>query len=687
MLGKSSTAAAAVLSLFASQADAYWRMSCPGTVFSGRVDPIVTPNGVASHTHIVLGGNGFAPDMDYASTQKSTCTSCSIKGDLSNYWTPMLYYRNKNGTVTSVPVAGGSGGTVYYQQRAYYGNNKTISAFPEGFRMLAGSPDNRLVDITNTTQEAVTFACLGGNVAEGQLLPKVPCPDGLRAQVYFPQCWDGKNLDSANHKDHMAYPDNYNGGNCPDSHPVPTMGLFYEFLYSTADFEWWTPSDADQPFVLSNGDTTGRGFHGDFVNGWDVAILQNGINKKTSLDAGCAGDVLCDGIFEYPDVYGKDCTLPQLVDEPIFGTLDKLPGCNKISATAPDTKDTSCTAPSTLAVQTQNVYTDVTSQGWKYLGCGNDTYGNNALPTKIADTKNMTVQTCVKQCGDAKYKYAGLEYSSQCFCGNDLPQRATPVVGINGECNMPCSGDSTQTCGAGSRLSLYQSCAGGDCTNAFVGFVGEIGSLANNAGSGNGTSASSGTKSSSGSSPSSAPSSAAASAPASSAKSAAATSAAATSVKAPKAAATSVAANNAAATSAAASAGPISTGSSSSSTSNTTLPSGWTAAGCYSDSLSSRALTGETFAWWGEKITTSNCAAHCAEKGFSLAGTEYGGQCFCGNELNSSTKQADSDCNMACDGDSTQMCGGSLRLSVISSKVMSRRAKALAMHKRGAHQH
>ena len=102
----------AVVTTLASSVDAYWRMSCPGTLLEGRLDPIVTPGKVSGHTHVILGGNGFTPDMNYDSTQKSTCTSCTIKGDMSNYWIPKLYYHAQNGSFVDVPV---QGGTVYYQ--------------------------------------------------------------------------------------------------------------------------------------------------------------------------------------------------------------------------------------------------------------------------------------------------------------------------------------------------------------------------------------------------------------------------------------------------------------------------------------------------------------------------------------------------------------------------------------------
>ena len=113
MLSKSlKPLAAALAASLVPTAEAYWRMDCPGTLIEGRLDPIVTPGKVSGHTHVILGGNGFTPDMNYESTQKSTCTSCSIKGDMSNYWIPKLYYHAQNGSFVDVPV---SGGTVYYQ--------------------------------------------------------------------------------------------------------------------------------------------------------------------------------------------------------------------------------------------------------------------------------------------------------------------------------------------------------------------------------------------------------------------------------------------------------------------------------------------------------------------------------------------------------------------------------------------
>lgn len=63
-------------------------------------------------------------------------------------------------------------------------------------------------------------------------------------------------------------------------------------------------------------------------------------------------------------------------------------------------------------------------------------------------------------------------------------------------------------------------------------------------------------------------------------------------------------------------------------------------------------------------MTSTGCASHCASKGFAIAGTENGGQCFCGNELIDSRPASAGVCNIRCKGDAGQTCGGKAALSV-----------------------
>ena len=92
------------------------------------------------------------------------------------------------------------------------------------------------------------------------------------------------------------------------------------------------------------------------------------------------------------------------------------------------------------------------------------------------------------------------------------------------------------------------------------------------------------------------------------------------------------------------------------------LPSGWTYSGCFSDNIDPRSL-GTQGEWWGEAITSTGCVKYCSSIGKAIAGTEHGGQCFCGNELKQS-KPANGGCNMPCAGDGGQICGGSGNLSI-----------------------
>ncbi|OBT89611.1 hypothetical protein VE02_01762 [Pseudogymnoascus sp. 03VT05] len=322
---RSTTTSALVAALLAiAPADAFWRLPCRAPLLYERADPIVNPGTTSAHSHTIMGGNGFSNDMTYADTQASTCSSCTVTKDFSNYWVPNLYYKGPDGSFTSVDQVGGA--LIYYLQRAdpldpEY--DQGLLAFPEGFRMLAGDP--MLRSFTNTLeQRAISFACLGTNTKETNEIPNINCPNGLRAQVFFPSCWDGKNLDSPDHKSHMAYPDRVDNGVCPQSHPKRFISLFYEVV-------WDTPKFADKfvngkhPFVFSNGDETGYGYHGDFVNGWDVPTLQKAVTECTNL-SGVVED--CPVFQFFDDAKVDTCKITPTISEKVQGKLAALPGCN-----------------------------------------------------------------------------------------------------------------------------------------------------------------------------------------------------------------------------------------------------------------------------------------------------------------------------------------------------------------------
>jgi hypothetical protein len=91
---------------------------------------------------------------------------------------------------------------------------------------------------------------------------------------------------------------------------------------------------------------------------------------------------------------------------------------------------------------------------------------------------------------------------------------------------------------------------------------------------------------------------------------------------------------------------------------------GFKYAGCFKDS-ENRVLSGEIRPNLGS-MSNDKCVSYCQKAGFPVAGTEYGGQCYCGNEIVGSERLSDSSCDMACEDAASDVCGGGWALTVYS---------------------
>lgn len=100
------------LGLWALPAQAFFILPCAQPVVVERADPIVDAGKLSDHVHTVMGGNGFNFSMDYEQARASSCSTCKVTQDLSNYWIPNLYYQREDGKFEDVPQAGGM--LVYY---------------------------------------------------------------------------------------------------------------------------------------------------------------------------------------------------------------------------------------------------------------------------------------------------------------------------------------------------------------------------------------------------------------------------------------------------------------------------------------------------------------------------------------------------------------------------------------------
>ena len=210
-------------------------------------DPIVFPGQPGlSHQHTFVGNRTTNASSSFGSL-RSSATTCMRSDDTAAYWVPALY----QGTTEVLPVAA----TVYYRR----GTVAEVSPFPNNMRMIAGD-----AKATSPQDMRVTFWSCG--VASGvQRSTDVPtCPDTrgsfLRLHIRFPECWDGRRLDSADHKSHMAYATR---AGCPSTHPVEVPQITQIYRY---------PSRGGDGFALASGGVYSA--HADFLNAWKPGALR-----------------------------------------------------------------------------------------------------------------------------------------------------------------------------------------------------------------------------------------------------------------------------------------------------------------------------------------------------------------------------------------------------------------------------
>ncbi|KAG8968051.1 hypothetical protein FRC05_001684 [Tulasnella sp. 425] len=190
---------AAILASLASVevANAWFRLPCATPLVQERVDPIISPGQISQHLHSLHGGNSISMNLTYNSARASTCTSCAVTQDLSNYWTPTLYFKDPTtGLFEKVP---NGGLLVYYQNRGSgdVANGGTgLKAFPPGFRMLSGDATKRsklytegLGTQAELAERAIKSTCLryGTNNSGYDFygFPTTDCEAGLNARLHM----------------------------------------------------------------------------------------------------------------------------------------------------------------------------------------------------------------------------------------------------------------------------------------------------------------------------------------------------------------------------------------------------------------------------------------------------------------------------------------------------------------------
>jgi hypothetical protein len=226
-------------------------------------DAIIFPGQVnATHMHTYFGNTGVTANSTAANLRTTGNSSCT--GGIANrsaYWAPSLM----NAGQPIVPIRSYQ----YYKSGYRLVPPNAIQNMPAGLRMVAGTSSAS----GPQDSEIINWECSGSGGSVNLSIP-TNCRAGevLTLTVNFPQCWNGRDLDSADHKSHMAYPGAYEryGEGCPSSHPVPVPVL-------TMHVEYTVPAGGSRGLRLSSDSyaTTAPGgysAHGDFIEAWDPAI-------------------------------------------------------------------------------------------------------------------------------------------------------------------------------------------------------------------------------------------------------------------------------------------------------------------------------------------------------------------------------------------------------------------------------
>ncbi len=268
-------------------------------------DPIVFPNQEnAAHLHRFYGNTL----VDHTTTLESLYTTgeSSCQGNVlnrSSYWVPALLaplYDPITGNRELdeqgepawqvVPAVVGNDDVAHeiFYYSAGIDDLNAIQSVPAGLRMIAGTGST----MPGSTQDTsiVRWHCQSWesddatNPQFSADIPECVAPDRLRMDIFFPSCWNGVDLDSSDHKSHMAYPvrdENTNAMVCPSSHPVAIARPTYHYAFGVKPevFDPQTQSSkgwrlASDMYEVNDTNAGGLSLHGDWFNGWHPEIMQ-----------------------------------------------------------------------------------------------------------------------------------------------------------------------------------------------------------------------------------------------------------------------------------------------------------------------------------------------------------------------------------------------------------------------------
>ncbi|KUL69120.1 MULTISPECIES: DUF1996 domain-containing protein [unclassified Streptomyces] len=265
-------------------------------------DNVIVAPGVsngAHHFHDYIGNQSntaFASDEDLANAE----TSCVDQSDKSTYYWPVLRLQNGKQEQDADKPGGGIEGNAGEIVRAkevtlnFVGNPQSkVTEMPRLLRIITGDAK---AFVNGPANANASWSCTG--FEDRQLKDKYPlCPKGsdVVRTFKFQSCWDGQNIDSANHRAHVAFA--AADGSCGNGFKAIPQ-LVQRIVY-----------DVDAPSLQDGGKTTPLfavdSFpeqlhkpitdHGDFINVFDEKLMSEMVDcinagRTCGVGAGDGGD-------------------------------------------------------------------------------------------------------------------------------------------------------------------------------------------------------------------------------------------------------------------------------------------------------------------------------------------------------------------------------------------------------------
>jgi hypothetical protein len=243
-------------------------------------DPIVFPNQPgASHLHVFHGAKATNSETTTPEALRAGGTTCFTQADSSGYWVPAVFARGQQ-----LQPATKFDALFYYF--CYFGPSvcSNMQDIPQGLRWVVGNVHAMSpAENPGLANKTIIWKCGPGTPGKSTPQPPAQCSTGVMVvRLRGPSCWDGVNLDSPDHKSHMAYPVGTNssgaGGSCPSSHPVPLPRLDSFFRLNVGK------SPIGEVTLASGGWWT---IHQDFFNAWSPSGLANFMDRCINAIKDC----------------------------------------------------------------------------------------------------------------------------------------------------------------------------------------------------------------------------------------------------------------------------------------------------------------------------------------------------------------------------------------------------------------